>query len=272
MEMKKLIVIDLDGTLLIEGKDIVSKENIKILKQIYGLGHHLAISTGRCWLNTKEIYNQIGCINLVGNYNGSLIHQPKTKTSFYQNKLEDKIVREIVESKIFKENCSNFLAEDPYHPILLKEDNALLKQRQINITPSYYHDVSDVSTYSLQIQIDISKHSSEQVYEWFKKKFPHVDIYLWPEKDYHDFIQITPLNSNKGTGLKVMAKTLKIDLKNTIAIGDSNNDLEMIKQANVGVCMKNGNETIKQVANIVTKHTQNESGVGKFLKEYFQLK
>ena len=45
-----------------------------------------------------------------------------------------------------------------------------------------------------------------------------------------------------------MCRHLGIDVEDTIAFGDSMNDVEMIETAGVGVCMENGSAALKKLA------------------------
>ena len=56
---------------------------------------------------------------------------------------------------------------------------------------------------------------------------------------------------NKGTAVTQLSAHLGIDIKNTIAFGDSMNDLEMLQTAGYSVCMGNGSKRLKSVANMV---------------------
>jgi hydroxymethylpyrimidine pyrophosphatase-like HAD family hydrolase len=48
-----------------------------------------------------------------------------------------------------------------------------------------------------------------------------------------------------------------------VAFGDSSNDLEMLRDAGLGVCMQNGRDDVKAVANRTSHWTNDEDGVGR---------
>lgn len=56
---------------------------------------------------------------------------------------------------------------------------------------------------------------------------------------------------DKGTAVKRLCGYLKISKENTIAFGDSMNDLEMLQAAGIGVCMANGSPSLLKIADIV---------------------
>lgn len=74
-------------------------------------------------------------------------------------------------------------------------------------------------------------------------------------------------DASKGNALEALAKALNVDIKNTMAIGDQENDYSMIERAGLGVAMGNAIEKIKTIADIETA-TNNDSGVARALEEY----
>ncbi len=63
---------------------------------------------------------------------------------------------------------------------------------------------------------------------------------------------ITDRNVSKGKALKFIAERLGIDLKDVVAIGDSENDIDMFEVAGIGVAVANADVRLKMVADIVT--------------------
>lgn len=72
-------------------------------------------------------------------------------------------------------------------------------------------------------------------------------------------VHIKSKKINKGTGLKRIAQMMGLDAGDFVAIGDSPNDIEMIKAAGLGVAVGNAHPELKKVAGIVTK---GEHGAG----------
>lgn len=63
--------------------------------------------------------------------------------------------------------------------------------------------------------------------------------------------EIIPKGIDKGTAMKLVCQYYDIDINNTIAFGDSMNDYEMIKVAGVSVAMGNACEELKHIADVV---------------------
>ena len=82
------------------------------------------------------------------------------------------------------------------------------------------------------------------------------------------YIEFNHQGVNKGQGLKKLADILGVDIKETIAIGDNFNDLDMIENVGLGVAMGNAPDEIKQAANRVTA-SHNDDGIALILNEIF---
>ncbi len=80
-------------------------------------------------------------------------------------------------------------------------------------------------------------------------------------------MEIVPANHNKGTGLLKACQLLGIDQANTYALGDSENDLEMLATAGKGIAMGNGTDNAKAAADYVTT-AFDEDGIYNALKHF----
>jgi hydroxymethylpyrimidine pyrophosphatase-like HAD family hydrolase len=73
--------------------------------------------------------------------------------------------------------------------------------------------------------------------------------------------------TNKGNTIKKLADLLDVDIKEVLAIGDQENDIEMIKTAGLGIAMGNGHKNLKRVADDVTD-TYEQDGFTKAIKKH----
>ncbi|TCZ75852.1 HAD family phosphatase [Paenibacillus albiflavus] len=80
-------------------------------------------------------------------------------------------------------------------------------------------------------------------------------------------IELNPKGISKGSGMLEVCKLQGIGMHEVIAMGDSLNDLSMIKAAGLGVAMGNAQEELKANADLVTV-TNDEHGVAKIIREY----
>ena len=75
-------------------------------------------------------------------------------------------------------------------------------------------------------------------------------------------VEIIPVDTHKGTGLAELAQILGITSDEVMAIGDSENDIEMLRYAGLPVAMGNGSDEVKALAKYITDDNDHD-GVAK---------
>jgi hydroxymethylpyrimidine pyrophosphatase-like HAD family hydrolase len=73
---------------------------------------------------------------------------------------------------------------------------------------------------------------------------------------------------DKGDGLLRLARHYGIHPDETMALGDAENDIEMLRAAAVGVAMANAPPQVRAAASFVTKRTNNEAGVAEAIRRF----
>lgn len=82
-----------------------------------------------------------------------------------------------------------------------------------------------------------------------------------------DMLEIVPPGSSKGSGVGILLDHLGVSPKEVMAIGDGENDVEMLKLASLGVALSNGSEKAKAVADVIGI-SNNEDGVADAIYRY----
>ena len=83
-------------------------------------------------------------------------------------------------------------------------------------------------------------------------------------------LEITRADANKGDALRWLCEHIGIGIKDTVAIGDSLNDLDIVQAAGVGVAMKNAMQVLLGVADVVTG-SNDECGVAEFVEKVMDV-
>ena len=86
---KKIIALDLDGTLL-NSESQLSDYTIRVIQAVQEVGHTVLIATGRPYRMADRYYHQLKLKTPMINFNGSLTHIPNKKWAFEQQILIDK--------------------------------------------------------------------------------------------------------------------------------------------------------------------------------------
>jgi len=84
-----------------------------------------------------------------------------------------------------------------------------------------------------------------------------------------NYLEIVPIGVNKAEALKQLAAILGLDLSQFAAIGDGLNDIEMLREAGLGIAMGNASDAVKSVADWVTG-TNDHDGVALAVQRLFK--
>ena len=90
---------------------------------------------------------------------------------------------------------------------------------------------------------------------------PHLTIIA-----HADYMEATPLGCTKSAGMRLVLEAVGIPREDSVAFGDSNNDLDMLRYAGIGVAMGNADARLKSIADVVTD-TNTNAGVAKAMYE-----
>jgi hydroxymethylpyrimidine pyrophosphatase-like HAD family hydrolase len=95
------------------------------------------------------------------------------------------------------------------------------------------------------------------------------------KSDFHPnsyYLEIRKGGSSKGRSMKRLAKSLKINLKETAVVGDWYNDVSLFDTKALKIAVANAVYEIRQLADFVTECTNNEDGVAEFLEMVLKYK
>ena len=79
-------------------------------------------------------------------------------------------------------------------------------------------------------------------------------------------LEFTMCGTTKAIGLQFLADMLQVPMECTMACGDSQNDIDILQAAAVGVVMENASDNLKSIADFITK-SNNDSGVAYAIKQ-----
>lgn len=280
--MYKMIVLDLDGTLLNDYKEI-SKENLKQIKRAYDeKGVISVIATGRNLGYVNELCNLYG--NYFANYviacNGAII----------KNIEKDEIIHKVDFTNEEVLNFRNiYINEDADYMMLYTDDNAITEAKDKNGLRNSGVSIDKKKTIVHNIEEEIKNNpnlinmlciigGSKDVLERVIKKVtikndiepPVICNYIYKDENStveSKYIDIVKKGCTKKNAIQVLAEKMKINQENIIVIGDGYNDLSMFECAGLKVAMGNAENELKVKADYVTS-SNNEDGIAKTIKKY----
>lgn len=267
---KKLIVSDIDGTLL--GTDSgISDFDRKMIEESKKQGAAFTISSGRAYMGFKFLTKELDIKVPVSSANGARIIDPLTDKAIYNAPLEKDTAKKII--RIFEDypGFVYYYTKSEMYALELEsaakyysDMNAILPQDQrmgVNIVDCLY-DFPNEDIYKIVIK-DSAKRGYEEIKERLEdiKGISHCTSWI-------DNIEVSSDNASKGKAALFIANHLGLDItKDVMVIGDEENDLSMFEMGAFSVAMGNGIDILKEKASFITADNDN-GGVGKAIEEF----
>lgn len=248
--MSKLLLLDIDGTLLNSRKELPASAE-KALIEARANGHELAIATGRGPFMFEELRERLGIKTYIS-FNGQyIVHEGN---AIHKEALNPETLHSITE-----------YAEQRDHPLVYMNEMKMISSID-------FHPDIDESLKSLKFphpQTEKGFHVDNPIYQTlvfceeseeqqYRDRFTDVNFVRW----HRVSCDILPAGGSKASGIKQLIRSTGHSIEDTIAFGDGLNDMQMMEIAGTSVAMANGHEKTKKLASYVTEHVD-EDGLAK---------
>ena len=253
--MKTLLALDMDGTLLNSKKEI-SPRTRSALKRFHDLGGIVALSTGRGMVELSDYPEEIEEFVDYGILlSGAMIYDFNQKETLYYKSLPDDLGREVVQKILMEDVMIQFM----------DQDKSVLGQWEFDHMDDY-HILAYKPMYERigTLVEDMKQYALDHAGGVGKANFYHLD----PEarlrsrdriKDYpvtiafteKTSLEVSPFGVSKGKGLEMLCSHLGYNLSDSVAVGDSNNDLTVLQTAGLSVAMGNATEEILSTCDMI---------------------
>lgn len=269
MEIKALFT-DLDGTLLDDGKEITAG-NREAIDMALAQGHKVIITTGRPLISAVAQAEKLGltadgCYVIA--FNGGVIYDMGKHQVVYRETMPIEQVY-----ALFDEANRRKLHIQTY------EDDAVLVEPRCDgeeirlytgILKMNFRVIPEIRTLKAEPPkcLLIGLHEVEPVRDFEKWVQEYGEGTLDAFFSNDTYLEVVPKGMNKGTAVHRLAEVLGIPMENTIAVGDAPNDLTMISEAGLGVCMVNGYQSVKDTADYITELDNNHDGVAEVIRKF----
>ena len=258
-----LICTDLDGTLLRNDKSI-SKENSEAIEYFKREGGYFTFITGRMPYTSRHLYEMIKPNAPVGCINGGGIYD-FTRNEYLWTLLLPKDVSELVDA-VFNGAPSCGVQMNSLDKIYFCRDNErMVKFRKYTGAPNIVgdHRTLDVTIAKVVFGVD-DEDAISRIAEILSGHPRTAEFdYIRSERTLYE---ILPKGSSKGNLLPRLAEILGVKMEKTIAIGDYNNDVSMIRAAGVGIAVANATDEAKAAADHITVSNE-ENAIAKIISE-----
>ncbi len=266
MDIEKTIVLsDMDGTLL-RSDGTISQRNKETIEKWIQRGGHFGIATGRGHINAAPFLEGVEINAPCIFYNGSMLYDQIKKQvvdvkSLPQEKVMDTLLWVL---KAYPQVMLHVYGIEICH-LVSKEENAdevILAQHQ----PAVFSDLENIQNEPwIKILFAGKPHELKAIEERLQSKLKDTVRWVYSLDIY---LEILPKGVSKGYMVPKLKELHGEDFK-VVAIGDYYNDLEMIKEADLGIAMGNSPENFQKVADLVTKSNE-EDGVSEVLEDLME--
>ena len=239
-----LLISDMDGTLL-DSDSRISEQNREAIHRFVDAGGLFTLATGRTDRSVSHYLDQLPINVPAITFNGAVIYDFAKDDVLWYDCLPENIYDVV----------KDVMVEFPELAV------SIFHKKQV-FTPA--------------VNIETFKHAKREWFEpiqvplgevpfpWYKiilawdpPKLPAVDAYLAARKEiFHkvysepQFLELLKITTSKGHALKKLLEIINNPDLRVIAIGDNMNDLEMLKEAGVGVAVGNAASKLKEKADI----------------------
>jgi hypothetical protein len=264
---KVLLITDMDGTFLPSSK-IPSHENIEAVNRLMEAGGRFSIATGRSLQASMQYFDTFSVNCPIIMCNGGMVYDIYDKKQIYDVYLPESA--RALTKRIIEDNptvgCETLPIDNVYVPNMTameEEHCGICKVTPVvcsvdEIPPNWYKVLFAQTPEKIPELIDYV--------DKLKDGYPEIDFVISSPTYY----EMLPKNISKGSALAQMRRACGMEDYTVVAVGDYNNDIEMLRCADVGICPSNAAEDVKAAADIVLGVSCEESAIAEVVRYIFE--
>lgn len=255
----KLIGLDMDGTLL-NSKHEVTLNTQKALAECMEKGIKVVLASGRLWESMYAFTKHLGLVDEYVSLNGAVITSPKDRKKVFKFSIQKEEYYYLLEQLRDIKMPVYVFDMDRYYTQKNWEDKESIEE----ISGMKTEILEDFSLIQYPTKILLSYNNEDEVKE-LTQRIKHPDYKLI--RTGFNYIEIVRKDVSKGEALHWLAQKYGFKKQEILTIGDSENDIEMISYAGLGIAMGNAALNVIAAANEITDTCDNE-GVAKIIYKY----
>lgn len=260
--MVRIIVIDIDGTLLNDDK-LISLNTLNMLKKAINKNIMIIPASGRPIKRFPKELMELD-IKYAITSNGAVVWDVESKKMLARYEIDFNLAKRLIDI---------LALEDAHVYCDYYADHIFTSYSKVNFHKNVFGDnvmfVDNLGDYLFnakyspeKIGIIFNNQQCEDRIEYFQILFPELTMVQTGTNS----IEISALSVSKGSALMDIAGILNINREDIMVIGDSNNDIEMLKFAGISYAMGNAGDEVKKICSKVTS-SNNDDGVAKAIMD-----
>ncbi len=258
----RLIALDLDGTLF-DNNSRISARNIKTIQKALKNGVHVVISTGRPFAGLPFEQLKDTGIRYAITANGSAIYEIPTGKCLAEEAMDERLILPVLDYLLTKDiHMDAFIGGKGYTPVQcvpagekltvpVSLKHYILNTRiRVDNLPKFIQEhqlkVQKMTLNFYPVENGIFKDRDEV--KQFLEKNPRLSCVCGG----YNNLEFTRADVSKGASLLTLSDILGVNPAQTMAVGDTGNDLAILTAAGIGVAMGNATEEVRKNADYVT--------------------
>ena len=269
----KIIVLDLDGTLLTSDKRI-SPRNYAALERAAEKGIHIVPSTGRFYDGMPAVVRELPFVRYAITVNGAEIYDAREDRVLHRAEMTPAQADEVfavldtlpvvydcyqdgwgwMEKRLY-DQAEDFI-DDPKVLAMVKDLRTPVEDFR-GLIRSRNRGIQKIQMFFR----DMDRRA--QALPFLRQRFPGLNV----TSSISNNLELNSLDAHKGAALLELCRILGVDPSQTMAFGDGLNDITMLSTAALGVAMENACPEVKAAADDITD-TNDRDGVAKAIEQF----
>jgi len=269
MENLQLVICDIDNTLVSHTTHEMKEKTKDVIRKLHKHGIHFALASGR---PLDEIYAQVlkwGLdkeTTMILGMNGCELWDRNTDTKYSFYLLKKEWIKEIIElMQPFDLNPYMYL--DGGRFLCTRMDEMVqYSAEKVNKKIVIVKDMSEFyEEENAKLMFRIAEERMAEIEAYVAK---HASPYYKAFKTQTTMLEFSNIHVSKAYAMLEYCKYQNIDPKNVMAFGDMSNDNDMLIASGMGVCLLNGGDDTKAIADVITEKTCADEGFAYFIEEH----
>ena len=269
---KRMLFMDLDGTLLNDAKQITEGNRVA-LEQALERGHGVIITTGRPLKSAMDQAHMLGmdrpgCYLIA--YNGAVIYDWTAEKQIFCRSLPYEAVYKVFDQALTQNE--HIQTYDTWKVLVEQrgDDEAVRRYckligMEFDVIEDVRKDLKEAPVKCLVINYE-EKSGLDKIQAWIRGNMhEEVDCFF----SCNQYLEVVPKGMSKGEAVKMLCQMMGVEITEAVAVGDAANDLSMIETAGIGVAMANATDEVKAVANYITTRDNNHDGIAEVVERFF---